>query len=211
MVPTIDDKSPLGNFIIARNLARQYDFLHTAFVVWGNNVGFNVSHRFIGELNFYGVQFVSDYPGGYRSQIKQDVKITNTEHQPPKWQDVDGHMEDFLAKYAAYFEAMDPITLAAYVLWRINWIHPFIQGNGRTARALSYFALCQKSGFWLPGNPIIPELIRASRPEYCALLRDADASAKGDGTTNLDGLVTYLGRLLKDQLSTVGKSPEAQG
>jgi hypothetical protein len=31
----------------------------------------------------------------------------------------------------------DPLHLSAYVLWRINWIHPFADGNGRTARMLS--------------------------------------------------------------------------
>jgi len=28
-----------------------------------------------------------------------------------------------------------PTTLAAFALWNLNWIHPFIEGNGRTARA----------------------------------------------------------------------------
>jgi Fic family protein len=36
------------------------------------------------------------------------------------------------------------IHLAAYVLWRMNWIHPFADGNGRTARALSYVVLSIK-------------------------------------------------------------------
>jgi hypothetical protein len=30
------------------------------------------------------------------------------------------------------------IHLAAYLMWRLNWIHPFADGNGRTARMTSY-------------------------------------------------------------------------
>ncbi|MEX1365172.1 MAG: Fic family protein [Nannocystaceae bacterium] len=26
-----------------------------------------------------------------------------------------------------------------YTLWRLNWIHPFVEGNGRTARAACYY------------------------------------------------------------------------
>jgi Fic family protein len=33
------------------------------------------------------------------------------------------------------------VHLAAYVLWKMNWIHPFADGNGRTARAVSYVVL----------------------------------------------------------------------
>jgi Fic family protein len=29
------------------------------------------------------------------------------------------------------------VHLCAYVLWRLNWIHPFGDGNGRTARAIA--------------------------------------------------------------------------
>ncbi|MBL8221394.1 MAG: Fic family protein, partial [Bryobacterales bacterium] len=28
------------------------------------------------------------------------------------------------------------------VMWRLNWIHPFFGGNGRTARSASYLVLC---------------------------------------------------------------------
>ena len=49
----------------------------------------------------------------------------------------------------------DPLFVAAYVLWRICWIHPFDDGNGRTARAASYFVLCQR--LWLEPSRAIPQ------------------------------------------------------
>jgi hypothetical protein len=49
------------------------------------------------------------------------------------------------------------VHLAAYVLWKMNWIHPFADGNGRTARAISYVVLSIKLDSLLPGTPTIPE------------------------------------------------------
>ncbi len=43
-------------------------------------------------------------------------------------------MDEFISVIHENWDIMtDPTTLAAYTLWRINWIHPFIEGNGRTS------------------------------------------------------------------------------
>jgi Fic family protein len=75
-----------------------------------------------------------------------------------------------------------------------------MQGNGRTARALSYFVLCQMMDHWFSGKTI-PERIRATRDEYCTLLTDTDATFDGNEDANLDKLVAYLNRLLSEQLA----------
>ena len=56
--------------------------------------------------------------------------------------------------------------LAAYVLWKMNWIHPFADGNGRTARAVSYVVLSIKLDGLLPGTPTIPEQIATDKRPY---------------------------------------------
>ena len=55
-------------------------------------------------------------------------------------------MDDFVNTVNRAWEKADELTLGAYVLWRLNHIHPFINGNGRTARAASYFVICLKLG-----------------------------------------------------------------
>jgi Fic family protein len=50
------------------------------------------------------------------------------------------------------WESSTPIHLAAYVMWRLNWIRPFADGNGRTSRILSYVVLSIRSGIRLTGN-----------------------------------------------------------
>jgi Fic family protein len=85
-------------------------------------------------------------------------------------------MEDFVNTVNRFWnEHTDPVVLAAYVLWRLNHIHPFINGNGRTARAAAYFALCVAAGRWLQGTTILPELIRRNRADYVEQCQALDA------------------------------------
>jgi len=45
-------------------------------------------------------------------------------------------MNSFINEVNRYWETTDVLSLASYCLWRLNHVHPFINGNGRTARAL---------------------------------------------------------------------------
>ena len=62
--------------------------------------------------------------------------------------------------------------LASYLMWRVNWIHPFFGGNGRTARAAP--VMCARLGFVLPGAKTIPDLTVEDREPYYAALHKAD-------------------------------------
>lgn len=77
------------------------------------------------------------------------------------------------------WEIATALHLAAYVLWRLNWIHPFVDGNGRTSRAVSYLVLCVKLGCPLPATRTIPERIAANKKRYYDALEMADAAPKG--------------------------------
>ena len=60
----------------------------------------------------------------------------------------------------------------------MNWIHPFADGNGRTARVVSYVVLSIKLDSLLPGTPTIPDLIAADKTPYYKALERADDSWK---------------------------------
>jgi Fic family protein len=96
-----------------------------------------------------------------------------------------------------------PTELAAYTLWRLNWIHPFIEGNGRTARAACYFVLCVKHGALLGGSRILPERIRDDRDGYEAALEAADR-AWDNGALDFSKMEEYLAALLAAQLADDG-------
>ena len=95
------------------------------------------------------------------------------------------------------------IHLAAYAMWRVNWIHPFFGGNGRTARAFSYLTLCLHLGFAPPaGEKNIPELIVDNREPYYRALRSAD-KAWSDGQLDVSDMEALISSLLARQLAEV--------
>lgn len=100
------------------------------------------------------------------------------------------------------------VHLAAYVLWKMNWIHPFADGNGRTARAVSYVVLSIKLDSLLPGTPTIPEQIAADKQPYYKALEEAD-KAWASGNVDVSALEGLLGDMLAHQLLNAAK--EAAG
>jgi len=95
----------------------------------------------------------------------------------------------------------DAVHLAAYVMWRINWIHPFRDGNGRTARAVSYLILNIRLGQLLTGEPTIADQIVENKIPYYDALDDADAAWK-DQKLDVSTMEKLITRLLEKQLSS---------
>jgi Fic family protein len=95
-----------------------------------------------------------------------------------------------------------PIHLAAYILWRLNWIHPFDDGNGRTSRAVSYLVLCIRTGSRLPGENTIPEQIARNKKPYYEALEAADGAWK-QGVIDVSRLEELLADLLAAQLAGI--------
>ena len=98
------------------------------------------------------------------------------------------------------WQEKDGLHLSAYVLWRTNWIHPFADGNGRAARALSYIVLCTKVDGLLPGAPTIPDQIADDKQPYYAALEVADEVWKESGLVDVSAMETLLRGMLAKQL-----------
>ena len=96
------------------------------------------------------------------------------------------------------------IHLAAYVMWRLNWIHPFADGNGRTSRMTSYVVMSIKIGRVLAGTPTIPEQIVGNRLPYFEALDEADECYK-KGQIQLSKMEELLAALLANQLMSIYK------
>jgi Fic family protein len=101
------------------------------------------------------------------------------------------------------WEQKSPIHLCAYVMWRLNWIHPFTDGNGRTSRAASYLVLCLKTGYLLPGKFTIPEQIAQDRTPYYRALEAADQRLAESRSIDLTEMEKLLSALLARQLYQV--------
>src|SRR4051794_35819408 len=70
----------------------------------------------------------------------------NAQTRRKKLASVPGLMDQFIVTVHENWYMWSETVLAAYALWRLNWIHLFVEGNGRTARAACYYLLCVKSG-----------------------------------------------------------------
>ena len=175
-----------------RNLIRQYDLL-ISFIEIGIHQG---PHKYmLWALNHTAVAAICQFGGRFREE-----PIYVGSHKPPHFRDVPELMDRFISTVHENWFQWSPTDLAAYALWKLLWIHPFIEGNGRTARAVCYYLLCAKSGVILPGRKIVPERIRENRAEYYAALQEADkAWDKGDLDFSL--LSNYLNKLLMAQLA----------
>ena len=130
-----------------------------------------------------------------------DVVIQGVDHQPPPHTEVPALMEEMCDYVSGNWDKL-PIHLASYVMWRINWIHPFFGGNGRTARAASYLVLCARLGFVLPGTKTIPEQIVEHRGPYYEALQRADAAWEG-GRLDLSQMEDLMSSLLAKQLVAI--------
>jgi len=127
-------------------------------------------------------------------------------HTPPPFDQVPALVEQMCADVAARWNDEGPIDLGAYVLWRTCWIHPFEDGNGRTARALAYLIICTRFGFPLPGRYPIPQRVTHHRRRYFDALTNADR-AWTRGTLDVTDLKSLLRRTLREQLTDAPLDP----
>jgi len=76
--------------------------------------------------------------GVYRNH---NVIITGSSHLPPDYKKLDSLMDKFFVWYNNYKRKLHPLELACLVHTKFTRIHPFSDGNGRTARIISNFIL----------------------------------------------------------------------
>ena len=98
--------------------------------------------------------------GRYRNE---NVLISGAKHIPPKHFELDYLMQKLIKEYNNDWRAMHPVIRATLLHGEFVKIHPFIDGNGRTARLLLNFEL-MRSGF----TPII--IKNAQRASYYDVL-----------------------------------------
>jgi Fic family protein len=132
------------------------------------------------------------------------VKIQGSGHQPPEEAFVSEEIEMMCNYVNEHWKTANALHLAGYVLWKLNWIHPFSDGNGRTARAVSYVVLSIKLDSLLPGAPAIPDQIAADKKPYYDALEAADEALKA-GTIDIGALEQMLDGMLAAQLVSAAK------
>ena len=130
----------------------------------------------------------NDNAGKYRAV---PVMISGAKHIPPQPYLVAKQMEDYFIWYDENIVALHPVELAAEMHERLVTIHPFIDGNGRTARLVMNLLLLQS------GYPIVMLKGDAnSRLEYYNALEKAQVD--GDKST-------FITLIANEQLNSLNR------
>lgn len=188
------DNPELYTRVQEQNLLRQYDLL-TNCIELGLVQGPTAFDKYtLWALNHVAVANISQFGGRFR---EEPIYVGN--QIPPHFNEVPDLMDRFISAIHENWYILSPTQLAAYGLWRLNWVHPFTEGNGRTARAICYYLLCVRHGALLPGSKIVPERIRENREQYVEALRAADL-AWAEGQLDISEMEAYLAGLLEAQL-----------
>lgn len=106
--------------------------------------------KFIRKLHkilFLGVE--DSIAGKLRSELKRNVKIAGTSYIPPKWNEVEKELGNFLKWYGSENRRLHALELASLIHLRLISIQPFADGNSRLSRLLMNWIL------WKKGYPTI--------------------------------------------------------
>jgi Fic/DOC family len=196
----LSSHSDIYKEIVASNQLRMMDLLKDSVMLTIENPSF-FNQNMIFALHHAAMSFLLDEPAKYR---RHDVSITYSDHIPPPAKDVPSLMLETIQTIRETLmqpepDAMNHIIIASYALWRINWIHPFEDGNGRLSRAICYLIINVGFRGWFKSKRNIPDIISHKEIEYQKLLRDTDLSLEN---SNLDliPLTKFVFNCLYEQL-----------
>jgi Fic family protein len=127
---------------------------------------------------------ITEDAGYYRTM---GVRITGATFMPPPSSKVKPRIDELLKWLRENPDELTPIELAAVFHHRFVQIHPFSEGNGRTARLLMN-ALLMKNGY-----PFISTVPKLDRPKYLRTLMEADLG-------NASSFVNFVARCVERAL-----------
>jgi|GEM_PF-2863134 len=147
--------------------------------------GQKLSAAFLRQIHALIEDKVGESPGNYR---KRNIKISQALFTPPPYVDVPSLIDEMISIFLKD-DTAHPVVRAAWIHDRFTYIHPFLDGNGRTARLLQDFSLL--SGKLFPTG--VPS---ALRDDYY----DALAKADEDEWDDLVGIIA------NGQLTVISKA-----
>ncbi|MFH1589693.1 MAG: Fic family protein [archaeon] len=94
------------------------------------------------KILFSGVDDI--IAGKLRSELKRDVKIGGTTYVPPKWNQIDGELNNFFKWYSSINRKLHVIELAALIHLKLISLQPFADGNSRLSRLIMNWVLWKR-------------------------------------------------------------------
>jgi Fic family protein len=132
----------------------------------------------------------SEYEGNFREN--NEIAVYSHDgtllHKPVEYPEIPKLIDklcDFASTKDEYF--IHPVIKGIIIHFLVGYIHPFNDGNGRTARALFYWYLL-KNDYWLFEYMAVSRVINNSKKQY----RNAYLYTESDRTANDSGDLTYF-------------------
>ena len=122
-----------------------------------------ISERELLQIHYLVLQGINNNQAGKYRNLQ--VLISGAKHVPPQPFLVPKEMENLFLWYNENKDKLHPVVLSAEMHERLVTIHPFIDGNGRTARALFYWYML-KNGYWLTEYLSISKVIKETKVQY---------------------------------------------
>jgi Fic family protein len=155
----------------------------------------------------------ADAAGRFRRPDEQ-IQVIDTDgkvlHQPPPASELPARL-DALCAFANDDNKVDflhPVLRAIALHFQIGYDHPFVDGNGRTARALFYWSML-RAGYWLTEYLSISSVLKKAPAQYARayLHTETDNSDLGYFAIHqldvickaVEGLQAYLWRKASEQ------------
>lgn len=184
---------------------KEIKMLENAIQFINENKDFAINRFFISELHkiaTYSLQKEgSQSPGEYR---KCNVNILKSNHKPPEYIKLNDYMEELIHFINEKNVNQCDLLKIAIVHHRFVWIHPFDNGNGRTARLLTY-AMLIKNGFNINNMVNISSIFCLDRNKYFEYLSMADTGDKN----NILKWCEYVLNGLKIEIEKINKLLDA--
>ena len=169
---------------------------------------FILSQDYIRALHHVAMNRLSKHPGEYRAG---PVFIGNLHILPPNWSEIPALMGDLCGYVNDNWINRDSIHLSAFVLWRLALIHPFPDGNGRIARAVSSAIFCiKRRGFPDGKKNIIAHICSIDRDGYFACLNHAHQTFSQNQNVDeaIEPVEQWLSSMLAAQLSKYARNDQ---
>lgn len=114
-------------------------------------------------------------------------------HTPPSYKDIPKFVDDLCLFFneIQHVPFIHPIIKGIIVHFMVAYMHPFVDGNGRTSRALFYWYML-KQGYWLTEYLSISRIIYRSKKSY----EKSFLYAEADGM-DIGYFITYNLRVLQ--------------
>ena len=172
---------PLKDHLETKN---HYEAVEYLFGLVENNNRQTISQQLIRNLHqIITKETEEEWAGKYRNS---NVIIGGAEHKPPEAIDIPYKMSKLIEWWRKNQNKISVIELSALIHHKLVHIHPFFDGNGRTARLIMNLILIQS------GYPLVI-VLKNDRKKYYRVLTEAD---KG----NLSPFVRFIAQAVERSL-----------